>query len=104
MKHMTVLQAFGITFMYMFCYFVFLGVLLYVCNLMFGGFWGLAAVAVVHLGRVILSFTVKLHQSPVYYVDGSGGYWRYPCIMMAFIFAMAAVSLFAVERVDIQAR
>lgn len=38
MKHMTVLQAFGITFMYMFCYFVFLGVLLYVCNLMFGGF------------------------------------------------------------------
>lgn len=104
MKHMTVLQAFGITFLYLFCYFAFLGVLLYVCNLVFGGFWGLTAVAAVHLGGAVLSFTAGLHQSPVYYVDGSGSQWRYPGMMCGFIFVMVLVSLAAIERVDIQAR
>lgn len=104
MKHMTALQAFGITFLYLFCYFAFLGVLLYVCNLVFGGFWGLTAVAAVHLGGAVLSFAAGLHQSPVYYVDGAGGQWRYPCMMWVLIFAMALVSLTAVESVDIQAR
>ena len=104
MKHMTVLQAFGITFLYLFCYFAFLGVLLYVCNLVFGGFWGLTAVAAVHLGGVVLSFTAGLHQSPVYYMDGAGSQWRYPGIMCGFTFAMVLVSLAAIERVDIQAR
>lgn len=55
-----------------------LGVLLYVCSLMWGGFWGLAAVAVVHLGGAVLSFAAGLHQSPVYYVDGAGSHCRYP--------------------------
>ncbi len=104
MKHMTVLQAFGITFLYLFCYFVFLGVLLYVCNLVLGGFWGLMAVAAVHLGGTVLSFTAGLHQSPVYYMDGAGSQWRYPGIMCGFTFAMVLVSLAAIERVDIQAR
>ena len=104
MKHMTVLQAFGITFLYLFCYFAFLGVLLYVCNIVFGGFWGLTAVAAVHLGGAVLSFIAGLHQSPVYYVDGSGSQWRYPGMMCGFIFVMVLVSLAAIERVDIQAR
>ena len=104
MKHMTVLQAFGITFLYLFCYFAFLGVLLYVCNLVLGGFWGLMAVAAVHLGGTVLSFTAGLHQSPVYYMDGAGSQWRYPGIMCGFTFAMVLVSLAAIERVDIQAR
>lgn len=104
MKHMTVLQAFGITFLYLFCYFVFLGVLLYVCNLVFGGFWGLMSVAAVHLGGAVLSFTAGLHQSPVYFAEGTGSQWRYPVMMSVFIFAMALVSLSAVEKVDIQAR
>lgn len=104
MKYMTILQAFGITFLYMFCYFAFLGVLLYVCNLVFGSFWGLAAVAVVHLGGVILSFVAKFHQSPAYYVDSAGSHWRYPCMMLVFIFVITLVSLFAVGKVDIQTR
>lgn len=104
MEHMTVLQAFGITFWYLFCYVAFLGILLYVCNLILGGFWGLAAVAAVHLGGAVLSFTARLHQSPVYYADGTGSWWRYPGMMLAFIFVMALLSLSAVERVDIQAR
>lgn len=103
MQHMTVLQAFGITFLYMFCYFAFLGVVLYVCNLVLGGFWGLTAVAVLHLGGVVLSFAARLHQSPVYYVDGAGSHWRYPCMMFAFTLVMTMVSLLAVRRVDIHA-
>ncbi|NBJ93002.1 hypothetical protein [Parablautia muri] len=104
MKYMTALQAFGITFLYMLCYFIFLGVLLYVCNLVLGSFWGLAAVATAHLGGVILSVIARVHQSPAYYVDGTGSYWKYPGMMLAFILVMSLVSLFAAERVDIQAR
>ena len=104
MKHMTILQAFGITFLYMFCYFAFIGVLLYVCSLVFGGFWGFVAAAAAHLGSRILSFIALLPRCPVYYVDGAGSHWRYPCIFGIFIFIMTIVMLFAVGRVDISAR
>ena len=102
MKYMTVPQAFGITFLYLLCYIVFLGLLLYLCNLVLGGFFGLAAVAAVHLGGVILSFADRLHQSPLYYVDGAGGHWRYPGRMLAVILVLAAVSAFAVRRADME--
>lgn len=95
MRQMTVPQAFGITFVYLLCYFVFLGVLLYVCNLVSGGFWGLVAVAVVHLGGVILSFVAGLHQSPLYDTDGAGGCWRYPGMMLTLILVMALLSFAA---------
>lgn len=104
MKYMTVMQAFGITFLYMFCYLAFIGILLYVCSLVLGGFWGLLAVVVVHLGGRFVSFLTKLPQCPVSYVDGAGSHWRYPCFFLALILIMSAVSLFAVGRVDIQAR
>lgn len=104
MKHMTVLQAFGITFLYMFCYLVFIGALLYVCSLVLSGFWGLLAVVVVHLGGRFVSFLTKLPRYPASYVDGAGSHWRYPCIFLALILIMSAVSLFAIGRVDIQAR
>ena len=104
MKHMTVLQAFGITFLYMFCYLAFIGVLLYVISLVLGNFWGLTAVVVAHLGGRFVSFLTKLPRCPVSYVDGAGNHWRYPCFYLALILIMTAVSLFAVGRVDIQAR
>lgn len=104
MKHMTVLQAFGITFLYMLCYLALIGVLLYVCCLVLGGFWGLVAVVAAHLGGVIISFFTKLPWSPVHYIDGAGGHWKYPCIFLAFILIMTMVSLLAIGRVDIPAR
>lgn len=104
MKYMTVLQAFGITFLYMLCYLTFIGVLLYVCSLVLGDFWGLVAVAVAHLGGVFLSFINVLHRSPVQYVDGAGSHWRYPCIFLALILVMTVLSLFVIRKVDIQAR
>ena len=104
MKCMTVLQAFGITFLYMFCYLAFIGTLLYICSLVFGSFWGFAAVAVVHLGGIFISLLTRLPWSPAYYVDGVGTHWRYPCIYLVLILIMTIASLFAVKRVDIQAR
>ena len=104
MRHMTVLQAFGITFLYMLCYLVFIGVLLYVCSLLLGGFWGLAAVAVAHLGGVFISFFAALPWCPAHYIDGAGGHWRYPCVFLVFILIMTTVSLLAIGRVDIPTR
>ncbi len=104
MKYMTAPQAFGMTFLYLFCYLAFIGILLYVCNLVLGGFWGLVAVAAVHLGGAALSFLARLPQTPAGYVDGAGGHWRYPFVFLALSFLMAAVSLAAVRRVDIRAK
>lgn len=104
MRHMTVYQAFGITFTYMLCYLTLIGVLLYVCNLVLGGFWGFAAVAVVHLGGIALSFFSALPWCPAHYVDGAGGHWRYPCISLAFLLAILLPLWLAMERVDISAR
>ena len=135
MKHMTVLQAFGITFLYMFCYLAVIGVLLYVCSLVMGGFWGLAVAATAHLGGRFLSWipagnalsimlaqvsgecrvgqymaacsavlTHGLPWSPVPYIDGGGGHWRYPCVSLIFLLIMTIVLLAAVNKVDIPAR
>ena len=104
MKHMTVWQAFGITFLYMLCYLAFIGVLLYVCSLVLGGFWGFAAVAAVHLGGILLSFFIALPWCPVYFIDGAGSHWRYPGIFLAFLLILTAVLLFAAGKTDIPAR
>ncbi len=104
MKHMTVLQAFGITFIYMLCYLAFIGVLLYACSLVRGGFWGLAAVAAVHLGGVFISLFAAMPWYPVHSIDGAGSHWRYPCIFLGLILMMTAVSLCVIGRVDISAR
>lgn len=103
MKYMTVLEGFGITFLYMFCYLALIGMLLYACSFLPGGFWGLVAAAVAHLGGVILSFFALLPWSPVHYIDGVGNHWKYPCIFLVFTFSMIAVLQFAIGRVDIQA-
>ncbi|MDE5696364.1 MAG: hypothetical protein K2I96_02965 [Lachnospiraceae bacterium] len=104
MRYMTVMQAFGITWLYMFCYLAFIGVLLYVCSFVPGGFWGLVAAAAVHLGGVFISLFAALPWCPVHYIDGAGSHWRYPCIFLALILIMTIVSLSAIGSVDIPAR
>lgn len=104
MRHMTVLQAFGITFLYMLCYLAFIGMLLYVCSLVLGSFWGLAAAATAHLGGAVISFFAALPWGSAYYVDDAGSHWRYPGIFLALLLILTAVSLFAIGKVDIPAR
>ena len=97
---MTVPQAFGITFIYLFAYLVLLGVLYYLCNLALKGFWGLIAIAAVHLGSYFLPFTPVQRPCPGYFVDGRNGHWMPFCQYLVLILILIILSFWAVKRVD----
>lgn len=100
MQNMTVLQAFGITYLYLFSYLALLGVTFYLCNLVLRGFWGLLAVAAVHLGNYFLPVYPLQSPCPGYYVDGGNGYWLPLCRYLILILLFAVVSFLAVKKVD----
>lgn len=104
MKQMTVPQAFLAAFVYLFCGLALMGVLLYVCSLMFGNFWGFLAVAAFHLGSIVLSFWVQIPWSPVYESDSPYRFWRYPCLTCVALFLMTVVSFFAAAKVEFSER
>ncbi len=115
MRQMTVPQAFGLTFLSMYCYIAFLGMLLYVCNLALGGFWGMFFSAGVHLMGYVFRLDGEafgltaglslLRQAvPGYFVDGTNAYWKPPCMFLTLIFLMACLSLWLVRKTDMQKR
>lgn len=102
MKNMTVPQAFGITFFYLSVYLDMLGVIYYLCNLAFKGFWGLIAVATVHLGSYFLPFQPIPRPYPGYFADGGNGLWMLVGGYLALALIFALISFWAVKRVDIK--
>ena len=104
MRQLTVPQAFLAAFVYLFCYLALIGILLYVCSLIFGSFWGFLAVAVFHLGRIALSFWFQIPWSPVHETGSLYRLWRYPCRAgMVFIF-ITLVSFLSVKKVEFSER
>lgn len=103
-QNMTVPKAFGITFLYLFGYLVFLGVLYYLCNLVLKSFWGLIAVAAAHLGNYFLPYYPIRRPCPGYFADGRSGQWMPFCCYLAFILILSVVSFLAVKRVDMLSR
>ena len=103
-KNMTVPQAFGITFLYLTAYFVLLGVIYYLCNLVFKGFWGLIAVATVHLGSYFLPNQPIPRPYPGYFADGGNGLWMPLCRYLIFAMILIVISFWAVKRVDMPSR
>lgn len=101
LQNMSVLQAFVLTYLYLFSYLVLLGVTFYLCNLVCRGFWGLLAVAVVHLGNYFLPVYPLQSPCPGYYVDGGYGHWLPLFRYLILIWLFAVVSFWAVKRVDI---
>lgn len=99
-QNMTVLQAFGLTYLYLFSYLALLGVTFYLCNLVFRGFLGLLAVAAVHLGNYFLPVYPLQSPCPGYYVDGGYGHWLPLCRYLILNLLLAVVSFWAVKRVD----
>lgn len=100
MKNMTVPRAFGITFLYLCAYLAMLGVIYYLCNLAFKGFWGLIAVATVHLGSYFLPCQPIPRPYPGYYADGGIRLWMPMCGYLALALIFAVISFWAVKRVD----
>ena len=100
MKNMTVPKAFGITFAYLSVYLVLLGVVYYLCNLVFKSFWGLIAIAAVHLGNYFLPCQPIPRPYPGYYADGGSGLWTPLCLYLALALIFGAISFWVVKRVD----
>lgn len=102
--NMTAPEAFGITFLYLFGYLVFLGVLYYLCNLVLQSFWGLIAVAAAHLGNYFLPYYPIRRPCPGYFADGGSGQWMPLGCYLAFILILAVGSFLAVKKVDMLSR
>lgn len=103
-QNMTALQAFGITLLYLAAYFVLLGVIYYLCNLVFKGFWGLIAVATVRLGSYFLPNQPIPRPYPGHYVGDGDGLWMPLWLYLSLALIFAAISFLAVERVDMLLR
>lgn len=87
MRKMTVVSAFGSVFLNMLCYLMLIGMILYVCNLTFGGMWGMAAVVLLHLTKGAAWCKISIDGSPdtLY-------------IKIALIVVMTIVSFIAVRK------
>ncbi len=104
MSQLTVPQAFLAAFVYLFCYMALMGALLYICGLVLGSFWGFLAVAVLHLGSIVLSFCVRIPWSPLYESASPGRLWRYPCMSGLVLIFIALISFPAVKKVEFSDR
>lgn len=106
MRNLTVPQAFGITFLFMWLYLVFLGILLYVCNLFLKGIYGILIVFSLQLlgylqqqdGLGNISLMAKA--MPGYSIDGAGGQWKTVLLFIGIIGALIWISLRLVEYVE----
>lgn len=106
MKAMTVPQAFVITFVFLYLYLVFLGFLLYGCNLLLKEIYGVLIVFGIQISGYLLQQEGIAHLSlmakaiPGYVIDGNGGQWKVIILFCAVILILALISLWLIGRVD----
>lgn len=106
MQYMTVPQAFGISFLSMYLYISFLGILLYASNLVLNGVFGIIIVVGVHLIGYnlmkdnVMSYSLLARSIPGNFIDGTNRYWESPCIFLILIAILILLSLFLVRKVD----
>ena len=106
MINMTVPHAFMVTILYLFAYLAFMGVLLYICNLLLKGIWGTIIVLGIHLiGYLfmqdgLIEKSLLAHAIPGYFIDNSNRYLISPCIFLVFIVCLSLLSFFLIKKVD----
>lgn len=106
MQRMTVPQAFGVVFLYMYLYLVFLGILLYVCNLILKGVYGVVIVMLVHISGYLLQADGLTEKSllaravPGNFIWKSGCDWSSVYLFVGLILVLGVFSVWMVRRVD----
>ena len=106
MQAMTVPQAFMITFILLYLYLVLVGFLLYVCNLLLKGIYGILLVFGIQISGYLLQqegvayFSLMAKALPGYAIDGNGGQWKVVVLFCAIILILALSSLCLIGRVD----
>ena len=108
MENMTVQQAFMITFLFMYLYFVTLGMLLYICNLLLKEIYGVLIVFGIQLMGYLLqqeglaNLSIMAKAIPGYSIDGSGGQWKTLLLFMGWIVILTVLSLWMIGWVDLK--
>lgn len=106
MKAMTVPQAFVVTFVFLYLYLVFLGFLLYGCNLLLKEIYGVLIVFGIQISGYLLQqegieqLSLMAKSIPGYSIDGNGGQWNIIILFCAMILVLAFLSLWLIDRVD----
>ena len=106
MENMTVPQAFMITFLFMYLYFLTLGMLLYICNLLLKEIYGVLIVFGIQLTGYLLqqeglaNLSIMAKAIPGYSIDGSGGQWKTLLLFMGWIMILTVISLWMIGWVD----
>lgn len=106
MENMTVPQAFAVTFLFLYLYLVFLGMLLYVCTLLLSGIWGIVVVMGVHLAGYLRMMDGYIETSffaravPGNFIDGTGAYWISALLFLVLIAVLMALSTVFVKRIE----
>ncbi len=106
MENMTVPQAFAVTFLFLYLYLVFLGMLLYVCTLLLSGIWEIVVVMGVHLAGYLRMMDGYIETSffaravPGNFIDGTGAYWKSALLFLVLIAVLMALSTVFVKRIE----
>lgn len=106
MKAMTVPQAFVVTFVFLYLYLLFLGFLLYGCNLLLKEIYGVLIVFGIQISGYLLQqegiaqLSLMAKSIPGYSIDGNGGQWNIIILFCAMILVLAFLSLWLIDRVD----
>lgn len=109
MKSMTVPRAFAVSFLFLYLYLVFLGVLLYVCNLLMPGILGAVATLLVHMLGYLRRMEGNGHISllaqaaPGNLMDGSLRYWNSVALFLGLIAAGVFFTVIFIKKADLGA-
>ena len=106
MKTMTVPQAFAVTFLFLYLYLAFMGVLLYTAALLLSGIAGIVIVMGVHLAgylRMMDGYTetsLLARAIPGNLIDGTRSYWRSAALFLALITGIMFISFVFVSKIE----
>lgn len=104
MQTMSVPQAFAVTFLFLYLYLAFMGVLLYAAALLFSGIFGILSVMGVHLAGYLRMMDGYVETSllaravPGNFMDGTGTFWHSAVLFAALIAVFVVLSLAFVKR------
>ncbi len=107
MRGMNVPEAFAATALCFFLYLVLMGLILYTCNLLLGGIWGIVIAFIVHVGGFELPFSghaglaLMEYARPGNFADSGGVHLGQPVAVMAILAAvLVMVECIFIDKVD----
>lgn len=111
MRGMNVPQAFAATALCFFLYLAVMGIILYTCNLLFGGIWGTVIAFIVHISGYELpflghgGFALIEYARPGNFADSGGVDLGRPVMIMAVLAAiLVLLTCCFIDRVDFKAQ